>query len=157
MSSSWLNPLPAMFSLFWPSPTSKKQHISPTNATNQQQHGSTNRTAIRDIEAAVGSCSTQPSATSTNRSYPQHDVNDPLHRRSIVTVGNNLSNSHVETSETSAVLAPSDALSSSIRSGNFTTADLLESKETTVKAIRGSSKGQMMTPEPILLHPYVLR
>jgi hypothetical protein len=144
-----------MISLFWTSPTAKKQHGSPSNATNPQQHGGTSRIPMRDIEAAVSLGSTQqPPTAPNNRNYPQHDINDPLHRRSSVSVAtSNHSNSNVETTEASAAISPTDALSSSIRSGNFTTADLLESKATTMKAIRG----QIVVSEPKLLHPYVLR
>ena len=141
-----------MFPFFWPSEEAKKQHSSPSNATNPP-HG--NRVPLmRDIEAAVsvGSSTTQPSLAS-----------DPLHRRSSVAATmHNHGSSNIETTEAPAAstLLPqhtsyADSLSKSVRSGNVSTADLLEAKATTDKSLRGPSKVLMVAPEPVLLHSYV--
>jgi hypothetical protein len=141
-----------------PSQTSQ-QHTQHMHAQHAQQHA--------DIEAAIH---TLPAPPSRNLNHQQDG--DPFHRRTSAGVATATGTSttqvtthHSSSGDMEAILVQSDALGSSVRSGNYATLD-----SDLVAASRPRSNGTATLPssavaagklssgtqDPRLLHPYVL-
>lgn len=109
-----------------------------------------------DIEAAHQTQTVSPSSGSSRHLstlQQQQQDGDPFHRRTGAVVTHD---SETTKTSTTVVLVP-DALGCSVRSGNFTAADLdANSAAARSRGAATNGKPLVATAEPRLLHPYVV-